>query len=185
MFHPMFPGEHGVEHCQKERRLANWWRKAWYRNKFYAHVAQTKLPDWTIWIWGIILYYIHCIVSEHYIHCIVSEHYTLHYQGTLYTLHYQGTLCHTCRFYFCGGSQSSGGARLCHILVLRGRLTRGQQSMTRVEGYENGLYHSCGSKFSLWTRTKWFFESASNSRLRYLAPKWFLELYSAPNYFWS
>jgi hypothetical protein len=23
MFHPMFPGEHGVEHCQKERRLAN------------------------------------------------------------------------------------------------------------------------------------------------------------------
>ena len=23
MFHPMFPGEHGVEHCQKERGLAN------------------------------------------------------------------------------------------------------------------------------------------------------------------
>ena len=23
VFHPMFPGEHGVEHCQKERRLAN------------------------------------------------------------------------------------------------------------------------------------------------------------------
>jgi hypothetical protein len=22
----------GVEHCQKERRLANWWRKAWYRD---------------------------------------------------------------------------------------------------------------------------------------------------------
>ena len=27
MFHPMFPGEHGVEHCQKERRLAKWWRR--------------------------------------------------------------------------------------------------------------------------------------------------------------
>jgi hypothetical protein len=27
-----FIGEHGVEHCQKERRLVNWWRKAWYRD---------------------------------------------------------------------------------------------------------------------------------------------------------
>jgi hypothetical protein len=43
---------------------------------------------------------------------------------------------HTCRFYFCGGSQSSNGARLCHILVPRTRLIRGQQSMTWIE---NGL----------------------------------------------
>ena len=39
--------------------------------------------------------------------------------------------------------------RLCHILVPRARLTRSQQSMTRVEGYENGLCHNCRSKFSL------------------------------------
>jgi hypothetical protein len=32
--------------------------------------------------------------------------------------------------------QSLNGGRLCHILVTRARL--GQQSMTRVAGYENG-----------------------------------------------
>jgi hypothetical protein len=45
---------------------------------------------------------------------------------------------HTCRFYFCGGSQSSNGARLCNILVPIARLTRGQQSMTTVEGTRMG-----------------------------------------------
>jgi hypothetical protein len=64
---------------------------------------------------------------------------------------------HTCRFYFCGGCQSLNGARLCQILVPRACLTHGQESMTRVAGYENGLRHichNCRSKFSLWTRTK-------------------------------
>jgi hypothetical protein len=42
----------------------------------------------------------------------------------------------------------------CHILVPRARPTSGQQSMTRVAGYENGL-GCCRSKFSLRTRTKY------------------------------
>ena len=59
---------------------------------------------------------------------------------------------HTCRLYFCGGSQSLNGARLCHILVPRARLTHGQQSNARVAGYENGLRRicrNCRSKLSL------------------------------------
>ena len=89
---------------------------------------------------------------------------------------------HTCRFCFCGDSQSLNGARLCYILVPRACLTYDQQSMTRVAVYENGFASTAGQSLAsereqnakcanvMFMRILWVFQS-------YLI-QWNLEVHS-------